>query len=68
MSTATVKLWGTTIGYVAMDHNETFARFEYDPGFANRKIELAPLTMPVRENHIYQFSDLPLHAFHGMPD
>lgn len=50
-----------------MDANETFARFEYDPEFVNRKIELAPLSMPAREKHIYQFADLPLHAFHGMP-
>ncbi len=67
MSTATVKLWGTTIGYIAMDANETFARFEYDPDFVKRKIELAPLTMPARAKHIYQFAELPLHAFHGMP-
>jgi len=67
MSTATVKLWGSTIGYIAMDANETFARFEYDPEFARRKIELAPLTMPAREKHIYQFADLPLHTFHGVP-
>jgi len=67
MSTATIKLWGTTVGYIAMDEGETFARFEYDPDFVSRKIELAPLAMPVRANHIYQFADLPLHSFHGMP-
>ena len=31
MTTATVTLWGTPIGYVSMDTNEQFARFEYDP-------------------------------------
>ena len=33
MTTATVKLWRTTIGYVAMGSGERFARFEYDPEF-----------------------------------
>ena len=30
MTTATVNLWGTPIGYVSMDRGERFARFEYD--------------------------------------
>lgn len=67
MSTATVTLWGTTIGYVSMDVGERFARFEYDPAFATAGIELAPLQMPARANHIYQFADLHPRAFHGLP-
>jgi len=54
MTLATVKLWGSTIGYVDMDANEAYARFEYEPEFVKRKIELAPLTMPVN-SRIYQF-------------
>ncbi|MCV6606410.1 MAG: type II toxin-antitoxin system HipA family toxin, partial [Porticoccaceae bacterium] len=67
MTTATVKLWGTTIGYVSMDEGEPFARFEYDPEFARHGVELAPLTMPVQPGHIYQFSDLHPRSFHGLP-
>jgi len=67
MTTATVSLWGTTIGYVSMDSGEASARFEYDPDFAQRQIELAPLAMPVRERQIYQFPALPEHSFHGLP-
>lgn len=67
MSTATVKLWGTTVGYVSMDPGETFARFEYDPDFAAAGIELAPLQMPVRARHIYRFPDLHPRCFHGLP-
>ncbi len=67
MSTATVKLWGTTIGYVSMDHAERYARFEYDPAFVNFGIELAPLCMPLRKGQIYQFQDLHPRSFHGLP-
>lgn len=67
MTTATVNLWGTTIGYVAMDTNERFARFEYDPDFAAFGVEPAPLKMPIKERHIYQFPDLHPRSFHGMP-
>jgi len=67
MSTATINLWGTTVGYVSMDRDERFARFEYDPAFAAAGIELAPLQMPTRRNHIYQFAELHPRAFHGLP-
>lgn len=67
MSTATVKLWGTPIGYVAMNADEQFARFEYDPSFAQFGIEPAPLKMPVRAGRIYQFRDLHPRSFHGLP-
>ena len=67
MTTATVKLWDTTIGYVAMDSDERFARFEYDPTFSGFGVEPAPLMMPVRAGHIYQFSDLHIRSFYGMP-
>ncbi|MBL9076589.1 MAG: type II toxin-antitoxin system HipA family toxin [Planctomycetes bacterium] len=67
MTTATVKLWGTAIGYVAMDRGEPFARFEYDPAFAGSGIELAPLVMPLAKRRIYTFPQLPPRSFHGLP-
>jgi len=67
MTTATVTLWGTAIGYVSMDHGERFARFEYDPAFAAAGIELAPLVMPAAKGRIYQFPELPPRSFHGLP-
>ncbi|WP_286828309.1 MULTISPECIES: type II toxin-antitoxin system HipA family toxin [Kordiimonas] len=67
MTTATVKLWGTTIGYVSMDKGERFARFEYDPDFARLGIELAPLTMPLKARRIYRFPELEPRTFHGLP-
>ncbi len=67
MTTAIVKLWGTTIGYVSMDRDERFARFEYDPDFARAGIELAPLAMPVAAGRIFQFRELHPRSFHGLP-
>ena len=67
VTTATVKLWGTTIGYVAIDNDEHFARFEYDPDFESLGVELAPLMMPVQARRIYQFPDLHPRSFYGMP-
>lgn len=67
MTRATVRLWGTTIGYVSMDRDEPFARFEYDPDFASAGIELAPLHMPAEPSRIYRFPDLHPRSFHGLP-
>ena len=67
MTTATVSLWGTTVGYVSMTDKERFARFEYDPDFVDRGIELAPLTMPLRSRHIYRFPELEPRSFYGLP-
>ncbi|GJM10341.1 MAG: toxin HipA [Lysobacteraceae bacterium] len=67
MTAATVKLWGTPIGYVSMGASERYARFEYDPAFVDLGIELSPLHMPVRAGHIYQFQDLHPRSFHGLP-
>lgn len=67
MTTATVKLWGTTIGYVSMESDERFARFEYEPDFVAAGIELAPLSMPTEGRRIYRFPDLEARTFHGLP-
>ena len=67
MTTATVKLWGTIVGYIAMDSDERFARFEYDPEFVKSGVEPAPLMMPVKARQIYQFPDIHPRSFHGMP-
>lgn len=48
MSTvAEVKLWGRTIGAVALADNGAVASFEYDSQFARSGIEIAPLMMPL---------------------
>lgn len=67
MTTATVNLWGTAVGYVSMDRGERFARFEYDPAFAAAGIELAPLQMEAAPNRIFRFPGLEPRTFHGLP-
>jgi len=67
MTTATVRLWGTTIGYASMAHDESFARFEYDPEFVEMGIDLAPLMMPTKIGKIYRFPELHPRSFHGLP-
>jgi serine/threonine-protein kinase HipA len=67
MSVAGVKLWGIPVGYVSMDAGEPYARFEYDPEFAELGIAPAPLRMPVETGHIYQHPDLDRKSFHGLP-
>jgi serine/threonine-protein kinase HipA len=67
MSTyAEVKLWGRTIGAVALEDNRNIAVFEYDPVFARSGIEIAPLMMPLTER-VYSFPSLPAKTFYGLP-
>ncbi len=67
MSTvAEVKLWGRTIGAVALEEGAETATFEYDRAFAGSGIELAPLVMPLSER-LYSFPSLPRITFHGLP-
>ena len=67
MSTlAEVKLWGTTIGAVALDEGAATAAFEYDRAFLRSGIQIAPLVMPLSER-IYSFPALASSSFHGLP-
>lgn len=67
MSTlAEVRLWGRTIGAVALQDGEDVASFEYDPAFAQSGIEVAPVTMPL-SRRVYRFPALSRTTFHGLP-
>jgi serine/threonine-protein kinase HipA len=67
MSTvAEVKLWGRTIGAVALEEDAQTASFEYDPEFSGSDIEVAPLMMPLSER-LYSFPGLNRETFHGLP-
>lgn len=63
---ARVRLWGRTIGAVAMGVGRDHATFQYDPEFARSGIELSPLVMPLSDR-LYQFPTLPRNTFHGLP-
>ena len=67
MSTiAEVKLWGTTIGAVAVEEEQRVTSFQYAPSFAESGIEVAPLMMPLG-NQIFSFPALSQTSFHGLP-
>jgi len=63
---AEVRLWGRTIGAVALDDNNDNAAFEYDSAFVRSGIKIAPLTMPL-SNRVYTFPELPEKTFYGLP-
>ncbi len=66
MTLAEVRLWGRRIGAVSLDRPDGVAAFEYTPEFVASGIEVAPISMPLR-NTIYTFPDLPQKSFHGLP-
>ncbi len=67
MSTvAEVRLWGRTIGAVALEEGSRVAAFEYDPAFVRSGIEVSPLTMPL-SRRVYSFPELGKEAFRGLP-
>ena len=66
MTDASVILWGRRIGAVSWDETRPLGVFQYDPAFVNAGIEVAPLTMPVRETP-YEFPALNRESFKGLP-
>ncbi|HMO21697.1 MAG TPA: HipA N-terminal domain-containing protein, partial [Candidatus Melainabacteria bacterium] len=67
MTVAVVNLWNKKIGAVAWDQAKRCGNFEYEADFVRSKIELAPLTMPLKRNRIYSFPSLAWNTFHGLP-
>lgn len=63
---ATVRLWGTDIGYVSLAEGEQVASFEYDREFLRSGIELSPIRMPLSPQ-VYSFPELALQSFRGLP-
>ena len=67
MSTvAEVRLWGSTIGAVALEDGDSAATFEYDPSFTGSGIEIAPMMMRLSDR-VFSFPDLRPETFHGLP-
>ncbi|HSH70781.1 MAG TPA: type II toxin-antitoxin system HipA family toxin [Deferrisomatales bacterium] len=63
---AEVKLWGRTIGAVALEEGGRAASFQFDPAFIPSGIEVSPLRMPL-SREIYSFPGLAPATFHGLP-
>ena len=63
-----VRIWGKTVGAVALTPNLGYYAFEYDSRFIRSGIELAPLTMPLSEAwEPFVFTDLPDLSFKRLP-
>jgi serine/threonine-protein kinase HipA len=65
-SQATVRLWGTDIGYVSLNEGQQVVDFEYDRRFIKSGIEVAPIRMPI-DSRIYRFPELSIKSFQGLP-
>jgi serine/threonine-protein kinase HipA len=62
------RIWGKTVGAVALAPNLGYYAFEYDSRFVKSGIELAPLAMPLSEaREPFVFVDLPELSFRRLP-
>lgn len=66
MTDARVILWARDIGAVSWDDVRQVGVFQYAPEFVESKIEIAPLTMPLRQLP-FSFPALSKDTFLGMP-
>ena len=66
INTAEIFIWGTRIGIIHKEPDLPYASFEYDRDFQKSGIELSPICMPLSD-HVYEFPDLSVSSFHGMP-
>lgn len=63
-----VRIWGKTVGAVALDPKLGYYAFEYDPRFVASGIDLAPLSMPlVKSGEPFVFTDLPELTYKRLP-
>ncbi|MBI3775493.1 MAG: type II toxin-antitoxin system HipA family toxin [Gammaproteobacteria bacterium] len=63
-----VRLWGHTVGAVALDPKLGYYAFEYAPKFVASGIELAPLTMPLAQaRDPFVFTALPELTYQRLP-
>jgi serine/threonine-protein kinase HipA len=66
MTVADVRLWGNSIGAVAVDGPGRVASFEYTDAFVRSGIAVSPITMPPRRG-VFRFPSLDIGSFHGLP-
>jgi len=62
------RVWGHTVGAVALDPRLGYYAFEYAPSFVRMGIELAPLTMPLAQaGEPFVFTELPELTYKRLP-
>ena len=64
---AKVRLYGMDIGSLRWNTTYDLAQFEYTDNFVGKKIEPAPLMMPVRSGRVYSFGNIGRETFKGLP-
>ena len=64
--TATVTLWGTTVGYFHLEEGRKYVSFEYDKDFVRMGVKVSPIMMPL-SNRVYEFPELAMTSFSGVP-
>lgn len=62
-----VRVWGRTVGAVALDPLLGVYAFEFDDAWVDSGVELSPLVMPNRKRDPYVFPDLRRDTFAGLP-
>jgi len=62
-----VRYKGEKAAAITFESGATAAQFEYYPEFIEKGIQIAPLTMPLENNRIYQFPGLDKDTFKGLP-
>lgn len=67
METIEVRYKGEKAAAITFESGAAAAQFEYYPEFIERGIQIAPLTMPLESNRIYQFPGLDKDTFKGLP-
>jgi len=66
-SLCNVFLWDSFVGSAGWDARQRVAFFEYDGKFQSRKLELAPLMMPLAGTKVYSYPQLSEETFQGLP-
>ena len=64
---ADVYIWGEHAGTIAWDEKRQAGSFEYAESFRSKGLDLAPLTMPLQNQQVWQFPSLNHDTFLGMP-
>ena len=69
MNTAYINIWDKRVGAVLWDSERQLASFEFDPGFSDYKLDIAPIKMPIEQiGNIFSFPELRgTNTFKGLP-
>ncbi|MBI3560350.1 MAG: type II toxin-antitoxin system HipA family toxin [Gammaproteobacteria bacterium] len=71
VDTAVVKLWGEVVGAVSWLEDQAYGVFEYDRGFLQRGLDIAPIHMSLQAARqgeaIFSFPALNKNTFLGLP-